>query len=253
MSDNPKKKIRFNIDRGGTFTDIYAEIVENEQQSDFRVLKLLSDHSEYENAPREGIRRILNKEIPGLNIGPTDIVPTSNIDWIRMATIVATNALLERNSDRRQGSLPPPKRVALVTTKGFRDLLTIGNQSRPNIFDLLCKKPELLFDKNFVFELDERIIVRPDLSPEDIKDKEKDRFQVCENGEVIEILQPFPGENEPEYTKLIENLKKPLEAGVTSIAILFIHSSIYPKHEEKLIAICRKLGFKHISASSQYV
>lgn len=51
----------------------------------------------------------------------------SLIDWIRMGTTVATNALLERKGER----------MALVITKGFRDLLHIGNQSRPNIFDLV--------------------------------------------------------------------------------------------------------------------
>lgn len=49
------------------------------------------------------------------------------MDWIRMGTTVATNALLERKGER----------VALLVTKGFRDLLHIGNQSRPKLFDLV--------------------------------------------------------------------------------------------------------------------
>ena len=49
------------------------------------------------------------------------------IDWIRMGTTVATNALLERKGER----------MALLINKGFRDLLFIGNQSRPKIFDLV--------------------------------------------------------------------------------------------------------------------
>ena len=58
-----------------------------------------------------------------------------------MGTTVATNALLERKGER----------IALVITKGFKDLLHIGNQSRPNIFDLvsfvvLCVAKSLLFD-----------------------------------------------------------------------------------------------------------
>ena len=52
---------------------------------------------------------------------------SSAIEWIRMGTTVATNALLERKGER----------IALVITKGFRDLLYIGNQSRPNLFDLV--------------------------------------------------------------------------------------------------------------------
>ena len=51
----------------------------------------------------------------------------SCINWIRMGTTVATNALLERKGER----------IALVINQGFKDLLYIGNQSRPHIFDLV--------------------------------------------------------------------------------------------------------------------
>lgn len=57
----------------------------------------------------------------------TKPVDTSNIGWIRMGTTVATNALLERKGER----------MALAITEGFRDILHIGNQARPNIFDLV--------------------------------------------------------------------------------------------------------------------
>lgn len=59
---------------------------------------------------------------------------TSQIEWIRMGTTVATNALLERKGER----------IALLVTKGFRDLLHIGNQARPRIFDLVSPQPCLL-------------------------------------------------------------------------------------------------------------
>lgn len=59
-----------------------------------------------------------------LNAGPID---PSNIEWIRMGTTVATNALLESKGEK----------FCLVITKGFKDLLYIGNQSRPNLFDLV--------------------------------------------------------------------------------------------------------------------
>lgn len=52
---------------------------------------------------------------------------TSQIGWIRMGTTVATNALLEREGER----------TALLVTRGFRDLLHIGTQARPNLFDLV--------------------------------------------------------------------------------------------------------------------
>ena len=52
---------------------------------------------------------------------------SGEIEWIRMGTTVATNALLERTGER----------MALVITEGFKDLLHIGNQARPKIFDLV--------------------------------------------------------------------------------------------------------------------
>lgn len=62
-----------------------------------------------------------------------------------MGTTVATNALLERKGEK----------VALLITKGLKDCLKIGNQSRPNIFDLRIIKNKPIYEK--VIEIDERI------------------------------------------------------------------------------------------------
>ena len=66
-------------------------------------------------------------------------------DALPNAYKVATNALLERKGER----------CCLVTTKGFRDLLHIGNQSRPAIFDLVIDIPDVLYDS--VVEIDEQV------------------------------------------------------------------------------------------------
>ena len=58
---------------------------------------------------------------------------------------MATNALLERKGER----------CALVTTKGFKDLLYIGNQARPRIFDLEIKLQDVLYES--VVEVDEQV------------------------------------------------------------------------------------------------
>lgn len=63
-----------------------------------------------------------------------------------MGTTVATNALLERKGER----------CVLVTTQGFKDLLHIGNQSRPFIFDLEIQIPDVLYEK--VLEINEQVI-----------------------------------------------------------------------------------------------
>ena len=91
-----KQKFRFSVDRGGTFTDIYAEVP---GEPGFRVIKLLSeDPQNYADAPREGIRRIL-EAFTGQPY-PPDGFDASRIEWIRMGTTVATNALLERKGAR---------------------------------------------------------------------------------------------------------------------------------------------------------
>ena len=66
-------------------------------------------------------------------------------DYIRLSTTVATNALLERKG----------RKHALLITKGFKDLLLIGNQSRPRIFDLNIRRSPPLYST--VLEIDERV------------------------------------------------------------------------------------------------
>ena len=145
-----QRDFRFCINRGGTFTDVYAEVPDGSpasegKKSSFRTLKLLSeDPANYESAPREGIRRIL-EEVTGETIPRDAPVPTDRIEWIRMGTTVATNALLEREGARS----------ALVVTEGYGDLLAIGNQARPDIFDLEIKRPSRLYER--VVEAAERV------------------------------------------------------------------------------------------------
>lgn len=90
-----RKSFRFSIDRGGTFTDVYAEIrtiLDDQGHTvdvvEKKVLKLLSvDPSNYPDAPREGIRRMLEQET-GIS-HPRDVpLDTSRIESIRMGTTV---------------------------------------------------------------------------------------------------------------------------------------------------------------------
>jgi len=84
------KRFRFSIDRGGTFTDVYAEVVdETSGNIDRKVMKLLSvDPSNYPDAPREGIRRILEQET-GISHPRNKPLDTSRIEFIRMGTTVS--------------------------------------------------------------------------------------------------------------------------------------------------------------------
>src|SRR5690349_9683199 len=104
----------FWIDRGGTFTDVIGR----DPAGRLHPTKLLSENpGAYRDAACEGIRRLL-----GLEAGAP--IPRGMVGVVKMGTTVATNALLERRGER----------VALVTTRGFRDALAIGYQARPKIF-----------------------------------------------------------------------------------------------------------------------
>ena len=219
-------KFRFSIDRGGTFTDIYAEVP---GKPGFKVIKLLSeDPANYPDAPREGIRRIM-AEVGGKEIGDRKI-DSGMIEWIRMGTTVATNALLERKGAR----------CALVVTRGFRDILQIGNQDRPDIFDLRIHKPDLLYET--VVEVDERLrILRPG-EPED-------GIQVVEGitGDRLAVIQPL------DLEALKPRLQAVLDLGIRSLAVVLMHAYAWPDHELAIGRLARQLGFTQVSLSSQVI
>ncbi|XP_047336343.1 5-oxoprolinase 1 [Impatiens glandulifera] len=223
------EKLRFCIDRGGTFTDVYAEIPGH---SEGQVMKLLSvDPSNYDDAPVEGIRRIL-EQYTGQKIPRSSKIPTDKIEWIRMGTTVATNALLERKGER----------IALCVTKGFKDLLQIGNQARPNIFDLKVSKPLNLYEE--VIEVDERIELVSDSKDENHEPSSSESLVKGISGEHVRIAKPL---DEKSLTPLLKGL---LEKGISCLAVVLMHSYTYPHHEMSIEKLAVSLGFKHVSISS---
>ncbi|KAI9911947.1 hypothetical protein PsorP6_008872 [Peronosclerospora sorghi] len=223
---------RFAIDRGGTFTDVYAEMDVLDAQNNVvdvrpKVIKLLSeDPANYPDAPREGIRRVLEM-MTGIRHPREQPVDTSKIQSIRMGTTVATNALLERSGER----------TVLVTTKGFRDLLYIGNQSRPRIFDLEIHMPDTLYDS--VIEVDERL---------QLVTNEKERLPTDErgiSGDYIRVIKDLDVED------LTSKLQAAHKDGFESVAIVLLHSYTFPRHEEQVRDIAVKLGFTQVSLSSE--
>lgn len=210
------------LQRGGTFTDCVANPGSGKMEDNI-VIKLLSeDPSNYEDAPLEGIRRImskfLNKEIPRGE--PLD---TSKIESIRMGTTVATNALLERKGER----------IALVVTKGFKDCLKIGNQSRPKIFDLAIRKPDVLYEK--VVEIDERVTLE-DYAEDPVRnvtkveagnlDGQEDLVKGL-SSEAVRILQ------RPDEKKIREQLQDIWDQGIKSIAVCVFE--FYDMHKVQVI------------------
>src|ERR1700722_1207577 len=170
-----RKGWQFWVDRGGTFTDIVGRTPEGS----LRTAKLLSDNpGQYPDAAVEGVRRMLGLE-------PDELIPSDQIESIKMGTTVATNALLERKGVR----------TALLINRGFADLLQIGTQQRPRLFDLRIVLPEQIYER--VVEFDGRFSVE---------------------GEEIEPLR---------LDTVRDALKGLLEEGIRSLAIVSIHGYRY--------------------------
>ncbi|CAH2057356.1 unnamed protein product, partial [Iphiclides podalirius] len=194
-------------------------------------MKLLSvDPQNYEDAPREAIRRILQEET-GNALDKDGKVNSGLIESIRMGTTVATNALLERKGTK----------MALAINKGFKDLLYIGNQARPHIFELNIKRPEVLYQD--VVEIDCRVI--PALEDRCNIDKKKLNWK-----EVFGTTgQKMLVTKEVDEDAVRRDLKKLREKGIESIAVVLAHSYTYHDHEIRVGKIATELGFKQVSLS----
>jgi len=183
---------QFWIDRGGTFTDCIGQHPESGALS---VEKVLSS----DRAPLVGIRALL---------GLAEDAPIPPCD-IRMGTTVATNALLERKG----------RPAALVTTRGFADLLRIGTQARPHIFDIRIARPELLYRE--VLEVD----ARADAS-----------------GRVL---------SRPDPAVVLAALRRLKRSGLDSVAIVLLHAYASAELEQELGELARQTGFSHVALSHE--
>ncbi len=128
---------------------------------------------------------------------------------MRLGTTRGTNALLTRRGAR----------TAFVTTRGFGDVLRIGYQQRPKLFQLDIEKPSPLFGA--VVEIDERILA---------------------DGTVRRA---------PNVNEVRRQLLELQSQGVESIAICLLHADRYPAHERLVAQVAREVGFREISVSHE--
>ncbi len=166
--------IRLGIDTGGTFTDFVLMAAGR-----LRVHKVLSTPANPALAILEGLRAL------GVLKAETDIIH---------GTTVATNALLERRGAR----------LAFITTAGFEDLLTIGRQTRRELYNILVEKRRPLVPREFCFGLPERI---------------------SHDGKVLEPLSLDA------LGKIIRRLKA---KKIESVAVCFLHAYANASHEKKV-------------------
>jgi N-methylhydantoinase A len=177
-----KPRIRVGVDTGGTFTDFVFE-----KDGRLQLFKLPSTPSDPSLAIKQGLVRICDD--------------FSRIDVVH-GTTVGTNALLQRRGAR----------TALITTRGFEDVLAIGRQARPELYNLNAVKPPPLVADELRFGVTERVVA---------------------SGEVLEPL------NDRELAVLVKKLK---QAGVESIAISLLFSFLHPEHEERIAGSLASLG-----------
>jgi N-methylhydantoinase A len=186
--------LRIGIDIGGTFTDF---VVFDPATQQIKTFKLLSTPSEPAEAVLHGLKRIFSE------------YGTQSAEIIHGST-VATNALLERKGAQ----------VALVTTKGFRDVLQIGRQNRPSLYDLSFDPLPPLVPANLRFEVEERI---------------------AHTGEILQPIDPDQ----------VDKLVPVLHANeVTSVAVCLLFSYLHPEHEQVIAEKLHAAGFL-VSLSSE--
>ena len=190
-----KKRFRLAIDVGGTFTD-FALI--DDESGVVRFGKVLSTPDDPSVGSLEGASQALKRN----NISPEAVGDVIH------ATTVATNAVLERRGAN----------TGLITTKGFRDTLEIGRESRYDIYDLDLIVPEPLVTRQNRFEVIERM---------------------DSDGHVRVPL---------DLQSLDAALNQLVSSNIKSIAICFLHSHINNEHE-KLVAAAIRQRFPEIEIS----
>ncbi|MGI4940093.1 MAG: hydantoinase B/oxoprolinase family protein [Janthinobacterium lividum] len=197
--DAPQAGWQFWVDRGGTFTDLVARAPDGALTTH----KLLSENpGRYRDAAVAGIKQVLG-------LAPDQQIPPGLVDQVRMGTTVATNALLERKGER----------TLLVVNQGFADLLRIGNQARPRLFDLDVRLPSLLHER--VAEVPGRVAV---------------------DGTEVEPL---------DEAAAAAAFQAAYADGIRACAIALIHAWQHPAMETRLAELARAAGFTQVSVSHE--
>ncbi len=176
-----EKNIRIGVDVGGTNTDICAI---DESTGDLLVYKLPSSLYDQSDAVVKGVRILADEnDFEG-----------QDVSRFMHGTTVATNAILEGRGAK----------TSLVTTKGFRDLLEIGRQKRPDLYDLQADKIKTIVSRDLRREIGERMNYR---------------------GEILQDI------NAEEVRQVVRELK---EAGAEAVAVMLLNAYLNPVNERKL-------------------
>jgi N-methylhydantoinase A len=188
------RPIRVGVDTGGTFTDFVFEL-----SNRIQVFKLPSTPADPSEAIVAGLNRIA--DLTGTKL--------QNIEVVH-GTTVGTNALLQRRGAR----------AALITTKGFEDVLAIGRQARPELYNLDAVRSPTLVPESMRFGVSER---------------------VASSGEVLIELE------DDQLEQLVTQLEA---ANVESIAVALLFSFVHPEHEKRIASAVSSMNVP-VSVSHQ--
>lgn len=177
--------VRAAIDVGGTFTDL---ALHDTAAGRLFVGKVLSTAD-----PSEGVQQGFEELLRESEVQPGDIA------YLAHASTVASNLVIERSGDR----------TAVLTTRGFRDVLHLQRQKRADLYDLFYDKPEPLVRRRDIHEVTERVLA---------------------DGSVHVPL------DEDEVAALLRGIQS---AGIRSVAVTLLHAYANPGHERRIAAIAR--------------
>jgi N-methylhydantoinase A len=181
-----KNRIRVGIDIGGTFTDLVA----TDEKRDVWKIKVLTTPTDPSIGALDAVRRLLEKE----GVDP------HLVRVVIHATTLASNALLT-------GNIP---KTALFTTSGFRDVLEIGRQNRPELYNLQVERLAPLVPRRYRFEVRERITY---------------------DGRILEPL---------DTSQAVQVARKIRRFGIETVAVCLLHSYANPKNEKMVREIFRR-------------
>ncbi|MCL6642426.1 MAG: hydantoinase/oxoprolinase family protein, partial [Candidatus Bipolaricaulota bacterium] len=176
--------MRIGIDIGGTFTDIVAF---DPRTGQLDSLKISSTPTQLEEGVIAGLREILARLQ----------VSAAQVTQLVHGTTVATNAIVEGRWAK----------TALITTEGFRDILEIGRQNRPELYNFFTERPKPIVGRELRFEVPERLDYQ---------------------GRVIKPLDE----------ERVKHIALEL-AGVESVAVVFLFSYLNPAHEKRVKELLR--------------
>lgn len=192
---------RIGIDVGGTFTDF---TLLDERSGSVKFHKVASTPEDPSRAIQQGIADLLHLH---------GIAPAA-IGHVGHGTTVATNLIIERRGAP----------TGLITTRGFRDVLELGRQVRPHLYDYTVDKPPVLVRREHRLEVNERCNAQGDI------------LQLLDDAEVAEAVHKLQAE------------------GMRAVAVCFLHSYRNPEHERRARAVIERLMPEaYISISSEVV